>query len=140
MQGYENAGKNVITSFITDKISNKDYSLVKITPIEKKMQDEIFLKDDERSSSKILSAVGLHPALLGFSTATGQGQGGGSDIREAYNLNTIKDSIIHDMILAPLYLVRDYNGWNQEIEFKLQPQFMTTLDAGKEVTNPKTTK
>lgn len=138
LQGFENAGKNIITSFFTDPVSLKNFPGVTIEAIDKKIQDEIFLKDDERSSSKILTAVGLHPALVGFSTTTGQGQGGGSDIREAYNLTIIEDSIIHEMILAPFSLIRDYNGWDPEIEFRMQPQFMTTLDKGKEVSNPKT--
>lgn len=138
LQGYENAGKNIISSFFTDPVSQKNFPGITIEPIDKKVNDEIFLKDDERTASKVLTAVGLHPALFGFSTATGQGQGGGSDIREAYNLNTIKDSIIHEMMLAPLNLVRDYNKWNPDIEFRLQPKFMTTLDKGKEVSNTKT--
>lgn len=136
LQGYKNAGKNIVTSFKSDA-TGKDWPGVKITAIDKKIQDDIFLKDDERSSSKILTAINLHPALMGVFSSTGLGQGGGSDIREAYNLNTIEDHIIHKKILEPLYVAKRFNGWNPKIKFALESKFMTTLDKGKETSTSK---
>ena len=77
----------------------------------------------------------MHPALSGITPNSGMG-GAGSNIREAYNLHIIMNQFNQDLILEPLYVVRDYNGWGDDIEFKFKNSLMTTLDAGKE-TKPK---
>ena len=100
-----------------------------------KIQDGKYLEDGKDASLFKAAAVGLHPALIGNLTSSGM-SGAGSNIREAYNLNIMTNRSRQDIILEPLNnLLIEYNGWPLEMEFAFNNQFMTTLDAGKEMTS-----
>lgn len=133
--GVDSAGKTITINFIGDGQSN-DINLVKFTPIKKLIEKNEYIEDGQQASTMKAIAIGLHPALLGFMPNSGLG-GAGSNIREAYNLHVIMNKSKQDLLLEPLYTVRDYNGWGDEVEFAFNNTLMTTLDAGKETTNLK---
>lgn len=136
MSGVANSGNSLVTAMITKPEWNKEYSMWKITPIESKLGKGEFMEEMKEASLAKMQAVGLHPALIGTMPNNGMG-GAGSNIREAYNLNAILTKPKQDLLLEPLYLVRDFNGWDPEMEFMIQNPFMTTLDKGKELDNQK---
>lgn len=131
MTGAENAGNSLITTFKTDFASMKEYSLWKITVIDNKIKNGEFLEEGKDASRHKMAAIGLHPALVGTFDNNGLG-GAGSNIREAYNLMSFANKAKQDILLEPLKLVRDFNGWNKRLQFRLINNFMTTLDAGTE--------
>lgn len=133
MSGIEKSGNSFYSSFKSDPTTGKDYPGWKITAIDDKIKDGKFIEDGKESSSYIDAAVGVHPALTGMTTNSGLG-GAGSNIREAYNLHVLTSTSEQDMILEPLYLIRDFNKWGPDVEFRFKNSFMTTLDKGKETT------
>lgn len=133
--GAQNAGKSIRSIIHQDFNSGpaKEYELVKITPIDDKIPDGKYLEDGKDASTYKMSAIGLHPALIGTLPNNGMA-GAGSNIREAYNLHMFMAKPMQDLILEPLNnLVIPFNGWNPEMEYYFNNQLMTTLDAGKEV-------
>lgn len=133
MSGTDQAGNNFITAMLTDEVNGKEFSLWKITPIDDKISDGKYLEDGKEASLYKMSAVGLHPALVGTMPNNGLG-GAGSNIREAYNLHMLSVTAHQDIILEPIYVMRDYNDWGDDVEFRFRNSFMNTLDKGTETT------
>jgi hypothetical protein len=134
LTGSDNAGKNFWSVFHSDLNMGKDNELIKIEAIDDKIKDGKWLEDGKDASIYTMSAVGLHPALVGTMPNNGLG-GAGSNIREAYNLHILTNKSRQDLILEPLNnLVVDYNGWT-DITFRFKNQFMTTLDTGTETSS-----
>jgi len=137
MSGAERAGNSLITAFKTDFGFGKEYSMWKITVIDDKIKQGQFLEEGKDASLYKMSAIGLHPALIGTMPNNGMG-GAGSNIREAYNLHMLSIRAHQDIILEPLNdLIKYYNGWDEEVEFRFRNSFMNTLDKGEETTQIK---
>ena len=78
---------------------------------------------------QILTAMGLHPTLIGAGTiGTGTQRTGGSDQREAYLIYTSLLKLEREVALEPLYLARDFNQWGDDIVFRILDTQLTTLD------------
>jgi hypothetical protein len=133
MSGVENSGNSLITGMKTSFDLNKEFSLWKVNVVDNKIKKGEFLEEGKEASLNKMSAIGLHPALVGSMPNNGMG-GAGSNIREAYNLNAILSKTKQDILLEPLKVVRDYNGWDPRIQFRIKNAFMLTLDKGKETT------
>lgn len=136
--GAVNAGKSIRSVIHHDFNSGtaKEFELMKITAIDDKIPDGKYLEDGKDASTYKMSAIGLHPALIGTLPNNGMA-GAGSNIREAYNLHMFLAKPMQDLVLEPLNnLIVPFNslnaGWNPETEYYFNNQLMTTLDAGKE--------
>jgi hypothetical protein len=135
MAGAEKSGNSLVTPFKSDLVNGKDFSLWKITAIDDKIKSGQFLEEGKDASLYKAAAVGLHPALVGTTPNSGLG-GAGSNIREAYNLNTILMRTYQDLLLEPLNnLIKGFNNWDPNVEFRIRNSFMNTLDKGAETTN-----
>lgn len=134
MKGADKTGAPFFSSFKTDPNTGKEFPGWVIDVIDDKLKDGKYLEDGKEASAHKMAALGLHPALVGTMPNSGLG-GAGSNIREAYNLFILENQPNQDLLLAPLYVVRDYNGWPPEIVFRFKNSLMTTLDTGKEKTN-----
>jgi len=133
MKGADKTGKPFFSAFKSDPHTGKDYSGWKVHVIDDKIKDGQYLEDGKEASAQIMNAIGVHPALTGMTPDSGLG-GAGSNIREAYNLHILTNRPHQDLILAPLYLIKQYNGWDEEVEFRFRNSFMNTLDKGSETT------
>lgn len=131
LSGVEKAGNSIVTAMMTDKTLGKEYSLWKINVIDDKVKDGKYLEDGKDASLYKMSSIGLHPALIGTMPNNGMG-GAGSNIREAYNLHMLSVRAHQDILLEPLDVVKNYNGWPEDIVFRFRNSFMNTLDAGNE--------
>jgi len=127
LQGTENAGKNIFSGRFIDKFTNKEQSLVKITPIANPLKDGEFLADNGEASSHILYALDLDPTLKGHTPGAGMGAGAGSDKREAFNMFLTLTSVHQNIILEPLNLCLEYNGFT-DYEFKIKNPTLQTLN------------
>jgi hypothetical protein len=132
LQGSENAGKSIITIFKYDERSQKEFPGWRITAIDDKIKDGAYIEDSQEASSHILYALGVDATLIGTTPGKGLGAGSGSDKRVAYNITTSTNVIHQEYALEPLYFVRDYNGWDPEIDFWIKNSLITTLDTGKQ--------
>jgi hypothetical protein len=128
MSGAKNAGKAIITIMQTSADKNLMVSGWKITPIEDKQKDGAYVVDSQEASAHLLYAMGVDGTLVGSAPGKNMGSGSGSDKREAFNMYLSMCQIDVDILLSPLYLVRDYNGWDPELEFRFKKPFLQTLD------------
>lgn len=130
LHGLENTGKSIRSSFLYN-MGNLE-QLVRITPIDNKMQDSsgAYLPDSQQANSEILFALGIDPALIGASSAPGakMGAGSGSDKREAMLLLINRLKKHRDVLLEPLRIVQQINGWDKDIQFAFKDVELTTLD------------
>lgn len=133
MSGVEKSGNSLVTAMVHNAQTNTAYSLWKVTPIDNKIKAGEFLEEGKDASLNKVLAMGIHPALIGAVPNNGLG-GAGSNIREAYNLHTFLSRAEQEVLLEPLTVVRDFNGWNSDIVFRMKNSFMETLDKGKEAT------
>lgn len=129
LSGNKNAGKSLITHFAIDPITNKPIPGFEIEVVENKFKEGDFVPASDAADAKIVRALGVDPSIAGLQPQGGKmGAGSGSDKREAFN-NTIELSKADARILfEPLYTVRDYNGWGDDVEFGFSHQLSTTTD------------
>lgn len=114
--GLENAGKTLITSFATDMHTKDKYAGWSISLIEQ-AKDGQNIEDSQEASAHILFALGVPSTLLSNNVKGGMGAGSGSDVREHFNAYLALAKTHEDIILEPLYFIRDFNGWPENLEF-----------------------
>lgn len=131
----KNAAKTIMTAFRYDKTGN-ERNLWKITPIDDKIKSGIYVEDSQEASTHLMNAMELDPSIFGNGPGKNFGSGSGSDKNAAYNLYMASVKPFHDLILAPLYVVRDYNGWDPELEFEFRTTFMSRSTSGKPTMQP----
>jgi len=128
--GTKNAAKTIMSPIIRDK-SQSLVSAWVITPIDDKMKSGILIEDSHEASTHLLNSLGVDPTIFGNGPGKNFGSGSGSDKNAAYNLFMASVKPFQDLILEPLYLVKEYNGWDDELEFRLKPTFMSRNTSGK---------
>ena len=131
MSGTNGAGKTVMATTLTEPGTGKEVSAFKITAIDDKLKDGIYIEDSQEASSHIYTAVGYAPSLMGVSPGKGMGEGagGGSEPRVLFS-NFISTAQFHmDLVLEPLNLIARYNNWTvkgRPIRFKFLPPLVMT--------------
>lgn len=131
LTGEDNAYTTFVSFFDTDIHQHTEYGRVKITPIEDKTSIDKDLLTSSAADIQFLVAAGVHPTVFGAgSIGTGQQRSGGSDIREAFLVYNAMLAPKRTVMLEPLNLVRDYNGWDPEVVFRVRDTVLTTLDKG----------
>jgi len=132
MSGKTNSGNSLMVTIKNDPQFTKEFSGWKITPVDNKLKDGIYIEDSQEASSHIMFALGVHPTLIGNTPGTKMGAGSGSDQRVAFNNHILMQKPHQDMILEPLEFIRDYNGWDPNIQFWFRNYFQATLDKAKQ--------
>jgi hypothetical protein len=138
LTGEENAFKSFVSFFEIATTDKKEYGSVKITVIEDKSNIDKDLITGSAADIQVLVSMGINPTLFGAVTiGTGQQRSGGSDIREAFLLYSASLNLERQVMLEPLYLVRDYNRevggmaeWEADIQFRVRDTILRTLDTG----------
>lgn len=140
LSGDENAFKSFISFFEVDPHDQKEYGRVKITAIEDKSNIDKELITQSAADVEVLIAMQVHPSLFSAGMTGSMfrsGGGSGSDIREAYLVYNALLNLERNVMLEPLYLVRDYNRivggmdeWDEDIVFRIRDTILTTLDKG----------
>jgi hypothetical protein len=134
LTGEENSFKSFISFFDVDPHNKTEYGRIKITPIEDKVTLDKELITQSAADLQILIAAGVHPSLFSAGMTGSMlrsGGGSGSDIREAFLVYMAQLNLERNVMLEPLYAVRDYNAWDQDIVFRVRDTVLTTLDKGK---------
>ena len=131
LTGEESAFKSFVSFYKIDPYKGGDMGQVKITTIKDESTIDKELLTGSAADIQFLVSAGIHPTLFGAGTiGTGQQRSGGSDIREAFLVYNASLKLERKVMLAPLYLTRDYNGWDKDIQFRIQETVLTTLDQG----------
>ncbi|HRN79972.1 MAG TPA: hypothetical protein PKY29_04435 [Ferruginibacter sp.] len=131
LTGDENAFKTFVSYFDITPSDKKEYGRVKIEQIKSETSIDKDLVTSSAADIQILIAMQAHPTLFGAGTIGGGAQrSGGSDIREAFLVYNAQLNLERNVLLEPLYLVRDFNQWGDDIVFKIRDTVLTTLDTG----------
>lgn len=118
LSNVENSGKSWVTYSFYNKVKQEYLTGWEIRVIDNKLKDDAYLPDSQAANSEILFAIGVDPTLLGSGIPGGKlGAGSGSDKREAFWQLNAEMGIYRQISLEPLYFIRDFNGWDPEIQF-----------------------
>ena len=122
--------KNSGLSFISESFrdGNAQHASISITPIKNESgQGGELLADLEEVSNILAYGMGVHPSLIGASPGKNKSING----TEARELFIIKQGLlepIRERLLRPLYVVKRFNGWPDDLHFAVQNLELTTLD------------
>ncbi len=138
LSGDENAYKSFVSFFKVDRHQFSEYGRIKISVVEDKTNLNKEMITQSAADIQLLTAMGVHPTLFGSGTiGTGQQRSGGSDLRESYLVYLAGLHLERQVLLEPLYLMRDYNRlvggmteWEEDIVFRFRDTVLTTLDTG----------
>lgn len=130
LAGAENAGRAFITDYEISKQAQKEFSGIKITPINVDLKDKALLDLFERSNEANISGAGVHPTLAAIQT---QGKlSSGSEIRNAFLLYVaIKTPVPRQLLLEPLEIVARANNWPKDVKMGFRDIEITKLDEDK---------
>jgi len=137
LTGVEKAGSSIITQFDVNQDTGNDFGKWEIIAIKDEIKEGIYNTDSQEGTSQSLYSIGVDPSVFGLSIGKGMGAGSGSDARVAFNIMDVLSTPEREKLVAPLHLIRDFNGWPPELRFFIPGHQIATLDTGKEV-QPKT--
>ncbi len=130
LSGKENAGKNFVSEIsYSDIQKGLEIQDIKITPIESFIKGGEYIEDSEEASNAICYAMGVHPSLQGASPGKNKTING-TEARELFIIKQAMMKPIRDLLLQPLRIVKEVNGWNPDIDFIIPNIMLTTLDRG----------
>jgi len=127
LAGQKNVGKTFYSKRFKNPLNNQEYSEWKITPIKNDIKDEAFVKAYNSSNSAMTSAWGIDPSLASIQRE-GKFGGSGSEMRISYQLHiALKVQAARSIMVEPLEVVRDVNGWDPEVKFGFINKNVVTL-------------
>jgi hypothetical protein len=126
--GNTNAAKSIQSMmFMDDK--NAQVSALKITSVDDKLKDGIYLPEAEAANSEILFAIGVDPSLIGAGIPGGKlGAGSGSDKNAAFNILQSLKKTDRESTLEIFDFIAGYNAWDETITANFENTVLTTLD------------
>jgi hypothetical protein len=131
LSGEDNAYKSFVSFFDVSVVDGAETGRIKITAIEDKVNIDKELMTGATANGEILFAMGINPDIIGAGVPGSSvygGSKGGSNIREGKLVYDSTLALERQVILEPLYLVRDYNQWGDDIQFRMRDVVLTTLD------------
>lgn len=138
LSGEENAYKSFVSFFKISEREYEEYGRLKITAVEDKSSVDTDLIVQSAADLEVLIAMEVHPSLFSAGMTGSMmrnGGGSGSDIREAFLVYNALLNLERNVLLEPLYLMRDYNReiggmaeWGEDIVFRIRDTVLTTLD------------
>lgn len=129
LTGEKNAFATFVSFFQINHTDKEEYGRIKITEIKDSFSLDKELITTSAANIEIMTAMGVHPTLIGSGTVgTGSQRTAGSDQREALLIYNSMLNLERRVAFEPLYVARDYNGWDPEIEFRVRSTQLLTLD------------
>ncbi len=130
LKDNKNTGATVI-SFVRHDAAGKEVRSMKINVINNKETNQggEYIQDSEEVSNIIFFALGVIPALIGPSPGKNKGISG-TEARELFIIKQQLMKPIRDRLLRPLYIIKEFNKWPEEIHFAIPNLILTTLDRG----------
>lgn len=134
--GINNQDKVWISQYYVNPDGKEEHDVV-VKRIETEKEGGDWNEDIQAASNTICYGDNVHPNLVGAVPGKSQMNNSGSDKRELFTMKQSLETAFHDILLQPLQMVCEYNGW------KCQPTvpiiMLTTLDKHKdaEEVNPK---
>lgn len=137
LSGAANAGKSIFSINKLNPATNKDIEGITIEEIGSKIKDGQYIADSNEASTHILTALGEDPTLSGNGPGKNFGAGSGSDKKVAWDIAYAQERAVQDILLEPLGVVRDVNGWNSNLVFRTRYGMQANLYSGTGVPTKK---
>jgi hypothetical protein len=131
LTGVDNPMKSFISHYATDPQTGKEVAGWEIVALEDKMKYDAWNSVSTAASAEIMFAIGINPAIFGLGNPGGELKSGGSDIRESWLTMIASAQGERDTIYSWWPFVREYNGYDSDVELRTIDQVLTTLDQGK---------
>lgn len=129
LSGEENAGKSFVSHFSYDKINKYEENDIIIKPIESFIKGGEYIEDSEEATNVICNTMSVHPSLKGASPGKNKSING-TEARELFIISNAMSKDVRDMMLLPLYIAKEINGWDKNVFFYIKNVELTTLDKG----------
>lgn len=124
--GQTNAGVNVHSVMYLDD-NGKPESSVRITPIDNKFKEGMYLPEAAAANQEILAATGVDAPLIGGGGG-GKLNSGGGDKRIAWTILQATMKSNREYTTDIFDFVKDWNNWPQNISLVFEDTNITTLD------------
>lgn len=122
----ENAGASFVSHFEYDRVKNFEIQDIIITSIESSKIGGEYLEDSSEVTNVICYAMEIQPSLIGANSKTGGING--TEARELFIIKQAMMKPIRDLLVLPLYIVKEINKWDPDIHFVIPNIMLTTLD------------
>lgn len=134
LAGSDNQYKSLITLFDVDSTDHKESGRIKITKLDSKNDMSSDLLTSGTANHEIAAAMGVNPNILGIGKPGGvySSNQGGSNIREGKLEHDAGLKLDRELALEPLTLIKNFNGWPDDLEFRFKDTVLLTLDKGKQ--------
>lgn len=130
LQGDDSAGLSMMFTKLRPHGMAESVQPITIVPVESKLQEGAFIEDSREGFSHITTALGVDESISGGAPGKQMGAGSGSDKRVAYNIAVSDMKAFQDILIRPLYFIRDFNQWPKEMVFANRATLISTLDTG----------
>lgn len=128
LTGSQNTHKSIMSLIYKDDAGKYEQG-VKITAVDNKLKDGAYLPEASAANSEILFAMQVDPSIIGAGIPGGKlGAGSGSDKREAYTILSALMKTPREFVLETFDFIRDYNGWDEDLQAGFENTVLTTLD------------
>lgn len=124
--GIHNADKVWISGYYTDPDGHEQRD-IRINSIERAKEGGDWGEDINISANTMCYGFNVHPNLVGAVPGKSQSNNSGSDKRELFTMKQALEKSFHDILLTPLHIVCEYNGW-ERIDPVVPMIMLTTLD------------
>ena len=132
LENRENTGKPLVAYNFTGA-DGKTYKSWEIVEIESNNKSTADANQTELAevSSIIFFAMGLDSQLVGNTPGTTT-RSGGTDLRERYLLKQVQMAAMQQLLLKPLDVISQFNGWDKAgLVWRIKREVLTTLDNSK---------
>jgi hypothetical protein len=129
--GIENSGKLFVSGLYIHPASGKEVSMIRINLIDSSKEGGDWIEDSEEASNMLCYADNIHPSLIGAAPGKSKNSFSGSVQRELFTIKQALEKPYHDILLEPLYVIKEYNGW-EDFKYDVPVITLTTLDKGKD--------
>lgn len=129
--GAENQGKAMTVLKEMTGNGNTEEKYITVETIQDTIKDGEFITDYETVANIISYAMGVHPSLIGAVPGKNSNSLSGSNIREIYLMKQAQMRPFIDLALRPFSIVKQINGWANDIAVVLPEYIFTTLDQNK---------
>lgn len=127
--GKDNVQKALVSFYGVDPITRKALPGWEIIVLDDKTKKDDWIPSAQEADIQVARAIGIDSSLSGVQAEGGKlGAGSGSDKRVGLTNSITLSKAEEEIIFEPLYLIRDYNGWPEDLEFKFAHTVPTTLD------------
>jgi hypothetical protein len=124
--GVHNSGKAWITGYYVDPMGHEVRD-IRVINIEGNKEGGDYADDINVAANTLCYADNTHPNLVGAVPGKSQNNNSGSDKRELFTMKQALETAFHDLLLRPIELVCEFNGW-EDVVPTVPMIMLTTLD------------